>query len=246
MNLKDHERALTDVRAVKVLNPTDIETRRKEVAILVILGRLDEASTAVEALAEREPENTSVLQLVASVKEETADYAAAEAALTTILEADPEHAPVRLSRADVRAKAGDLEGARADMAQVRPVAERSAGMLNNLCWLQAVSGFDLDQALADCDAGLTLRPDDAALLDSRGLALLQLGRPEEALVVYDAALEKRPDQASSIYGRGLALRALNNEAEARVEIDKASSQDPRIARSFKTYEERHPRGSSEG
>ena len=245
MNLKDHESALTDIRAVKALNPTDIETRRREVAILVILGRVDEASTAVDALAEREPGNTSVLQLVASVKEETADYAAAEAALTTILEADPEHAPVRLSRADVRAKAGDLEGARADMAQVRPVAERSAGMLNNLCWLQAVSGFDLDQALADCDAGLALRPDDAALLDSRGLTLLQLGRPEDALAVYDAALEKRPDQTSSIYGRGLALRALNNEAEAQVAIDKASSQDPRIARSFKAYEERHPRGSSE-
>lgn len=244
MNMKSYDQALADIRAIKTLNPTDVDVQVQEVAVLVTLNRLEEASTTLDALVQREPTNPTVLRLVASVRDEMADYPAAEAALTTILETDPDHGPVRLSRADARAKAGDLDGARADMALVRPTAERSVSLLNNLCWLQAVSGFDLAQALADCDAGLALSPESAALLDSRGLVLLQLDRPEDALAAYDAALKAQPEQPSSLYGRGLALRALDRATEGQAEIDKALSLDPRAARPYAAYEARHPRGSS--
>src|SRR5262249_20516254 len=51
----------------------------------------------------------------------------------------------------------------------------------------------LKDALASYDQALAMRPDDAAALSNRGLALHELKRFDEALASYDRALALRPD-----------------------------------------------------
>lgn len=236
--MKEWDKALADIRRVRELSPEKRDGDLREISVLMAAERLDEAGAAADALAEREPTEASVWELQAAVRERRGDLAGAEASLTQALELEPDH-PVRLlQRAGYRFRLEDMDGARADMAVVRPVARESAGLLNNLCWTQAIAGVDLEQALADCDAALALRPRVAGYMDSRALVLLQLGRLPEALELYDRALVLEPRQAASLYGRGLVKEAMGRADEGRADKDAARRLAPTIGEEFRSYETR--------
>lgn len=236
--MREWDKALADLRKVKELRPGVAELDLQEIAMLMESDRLDEAAAAGAGLVERNPADVEAMQLHASVLHRRGDIAAAEAVLDTAIALEPDHPVLLIERAGLRFERGDLEGGRADLAVARPIARESAGLLNNLCWTQAVAGVELQQALADCDAALRLRPEEAGFMDSRALVLLHLGRPAEAIEVYDRALELAPRQASSLYGRALAKAALGRPDEAAADKAAAIRLWPRIAEDFRTYEAR--------
>ena len=94
--------------------------------------------------------------------------------------------------------------------------------LNNRCWARGLWNHDLAAAEQDCDAALRLRPDDPAILDSRGLVELRQGSYQAALADYSAALRRQPKQAWSLLCRGLAERALGETARSRADVAAAT------------------------
>lgn len=238
--MKEWDKALVDIRRIKEVRPDIGDTDLMEIGVLSAAERFEEAATMADALVAREPANIDALQAQAVVREERGDLRGAETALSTAITLEPDHPVLLLDRAALRFRLGDADGARADMAVVRPIAIHSAGLLNNLCWTQAVAGIDLEQALADCDAALAIQPSSPGTLDSRGLVLLHLGRPAEALEVYDRALAAVPDLASSLYGRGLARQALGQDSEGQADKRAAVRLLPDVAESYETYEARRP------
>jgi tetratricopeptide (TPR) repeat protein len=105
-------------------------------------------------------------------------------------------------------------------------------MLNDICYSIAAEGMDLDRALALCDASLKLRPNEAAILDSRAFVLFRLGRYAEALTAYDAAITAKSDQFESLYGRGLAEARLGRAADSTRDIAAALKGRPRVREEF--------------
>ena len=91
--------------------------------------------------------------------------------------------PCAKTRAFVYAHSGKTDLAAAEMG----VDQRVAGSRTRpaprtpLCYNQAMWNLSLDKALADCDTAVALSPRSAAILDSRALVLLRLGRLDEAL-----------------------------------------------------------------
>jgi len=101
---------------------------------------------------------------------------------------------------------------------------------NQRCWVRALMGQQLDQALEDCNFAVRNGPQAAAsFLDSRGLVYLRLGRYDKAIADYDAALALNPKIAWSLYGRGLAKQHLGQAAAAQADIDAAQALAPKIA-----------------
>ena len=94
--------------------------------------------------------------------------------------------------------------------------------LNQRCWKRAITG-KLEEALADCERSLLLRPQEAGTLDSRGFVYLKLGRFRESITDYDAALSLDPANASALYGRGIAKLKKGNAAAGRRDIAKAKA-----------------------
>jgi tetratricopeptide (TPR) repeat protein len=103
-----------------------------------------------------------------------------------------------------------------------------AGALNARCWARALEGQELNQALADCNAALKIRPNTAAFLDSRGLVYLRQNDFDRAIADYDAALHLQPKSAWSLYGRGLARLKKGTSAEGHADLDAAIAVDPGI------------------
>jgi tetratricopeptide (TPR) repeat protein len=113
-------------------------------------------------------------------------------------------------------------------------ARLHANLLNARCWRRAVSGRQLDVALADCHASLALK-ESAAALDSRAFVYMRLGRIEEAIADYDAALKLRPAQASSLFGRGIVKLRKGATEDGQADLSAARAIDPRIDAQFADY-----------
>jgi tetratricopeptide (TPR) repeat protein len=96
------------------------------------------------------------------------------------------------------------------------------------------------EAMADCNESLRLRPGDGNTLGTRGLVYLKLKKLDLALADYDTALQADPKDAFSLYGRSIAKRLNGDEAGANVDIAAAKRISPDIAEDFERYGVRAP------
>jgi tetratricopeptide (TPR) repeat protein len=110
-----------------------------------------------------------------------------------------------------------------------------AGLLNERCWLRVVNNDDLDAALADCNASLAARPNDANVFDSRGLVHFKRGEYAEALADYEAAFALEPERGHYLYGRGLARLGLGMTAEGGADLAAAEELQPGVTRQYQSY-----------
>jgi len=69
-------------------------------------------------------------------------------------------------------------------------------------------------------------PNDSKLLNSIGICLKSLGRPDEAHTAFDRALEIDPNMASAHFNRGLLLEELKYSKAARSDYERAAALDP--------------------
>jgi tetratricopeptide (TPR) repeat protein len=106
---------------------------------------------------------------------------------------------------------------------------------NSRCWFRVTSGQDLDAALADCDEALRLEPDDANILDSRGLVHYRRGEYAAAIADCSVALLKDPKLANSLYVRGLAKLKTGDPSGGNADIASAKALDPSIADTYTAY-----------
>nr|WP_314436772.1 DUF3857 domain-containing protein [uncultured Brevundimonas sp.] len=227
------DRSLADYRALKTALPTSDVGLLGELRALTRLGRTDEARTIIKTKLETVPGNYVALRQLTKL-----DKAQSLPALDAGLAASPDNLDLLALRAETRALSGDATGARADFAAMRAQAGDDTRMMNGVCWSQAVAGFDPEQTLADCD--VAARAGEAAFIDSRALALLQLERFEDAKIAYDQALAVNPRLGASLYGRGLARLALG-DAEGEEDLRRARTQNIDVAEDFAVFEARHPR-----
>ena len=78
-----------------------------------------------------------------------------------------------------------------------------------------------DEALADYNQALELRPDYPEALTNRGVTHDDLERYDEALADYNQALELRPDYPDALTNRGVAYRKLERYQEALADYNRA-------------------------
>jgi tetratricopeptide (TPR) repeat protein len=160
-------------------------------------------------------------------------YDAAVAEMTTAI-AGGETPQLLVSRADVYRKWKKLDLAAADLRRARTLAKDGEDH-NTLCWWEATTSFSLDTALGDCDAALALDPNQSSYIDSRGMALLQLGRNGDAIAAFDRALSLSPFLPASLYARGIAKLRAGDRPGARADITAARNFAPGIAKSYAEY-----------
>lgn len=73
-----------------------------------------------------------------------------------------------INRAYAYYKKDEYQRAIADFSEAIRLDPADAHALNGRCWMRAIVGRELREALEDCNESLRLRADDAATLDSRG------------------------------------------------------------------------------
>jgi tetratricopeptide (TPR) repeat protein len=143
----------------------------------------------------------------------------------------PKHADIRLWIADLYIDADQPAVAVAQFNQwidAHGDDGRLSEALNGRCWARALSGRELDLALKNCNAALRLRPKSGAILDSRGLVYLRMGKPDKAIDDYGVSLQQSPNDAWSRYGRGIARLHKGLTSEGQADIEAANSAEPSL------------------
>jgi len=85
---------------------------------------------------------------------------------------------------------------------------------------------DWPAALADAEAGLALNPEDVRSANMRALALVRLGRKEEAAQTVGYALERAPENAFSHANQGWTCLHRNDPKQAQVHFREALRLSP--------------------
>jgi tetratricopeptide (TPR) repeat protein len=151
------------------------------------------------------------------------------------LKAWPESYGARHLRSVLNRDAGRYDLAVKDLDVLIAREPDQAGLYNDRCWVRVLANSDLDKALVDCDTALKLSPDNAAILDSRGLVKLRQGNLAGAIADYDAALKTKPTQAGSLFGRGVAKRRQGARAAGDLDLAAARKIQPGIDKEFAGY-----------
>jgi tetratricopeptide (TPR) repeat protein len=81
------------------------------------------------------------------------------------------------------------------------------------------------EAIAQADAYLAQRPDDAGLLAEKGLALVDAKRPADAVTALEQALTAMPHDRRGRDGLRAAYQALGRTADAAIQKDKRDESD---------------------
>jgi protein O-GlcNAc transferase len=129
-------------------------------------------------------------------------------------------ADVQLRAAFSLHQRGLLDEAEAGYRSVLQQDPQNAGALQLLGAL-ASQRRQYAEAIELFEQALRIRPGYADAHNNRGIALMELARPQEALASFDGALAVEPDYADAHNNRGLALQRLGRHEEALAAFDLA-------------------------
>jgi tetratricopeptide (TPR) repeat protein len=109
---------------------------------------------------------------------------------------------------------GDKAGAETRLREIVRIDAGNAGARNDLAWLLAEQGKDLDTAVALAKEAQRIDP-SADVLDTLGWVHLKRGETDAAVQAFEQAVEKRSDSPSIRYRLGVALSQAGDKQRAR-------------------------------
>jgi Flp pilus assembly protein TadD len=108
-----------------------------------------------------------------------------------LLAVDPDHSFAHLALGKLQLRRGDIKLAETSFRKSIEL-DRTADGLNSLGWILTIRGRH-EEALELADQAVKLTPDDPHIQDTRAIALMHLGRLEEAEAALRVAVELNPD-----------------------------------------------------
>jgi tetratricopeptide (TPR) repeat protein/predicted aspartyl protease len=236
MSRKDFAHAIEDLTKAHELAPSVPEHLYRRALAYAQNGQPFLAMADLDQALKIAPDHFDALVLRASLRLGGNDPAGAKRDIDAADALPPPSGDQRLDLAELQERAGAYDAAARDYeAWIRfhPDDARLAQAQNGRCWMGAMSGTELDKALAACNAAIQLQPKNAGFLDSRGLVHLRRGETDKAIADYDAALAIQPKLAWSLYGRGLARQRKGMTEAAKADFAAALALDADIARQIK-------------
>ncbi|MDJ0849242.1 MAG: tetratricopeptide repeat protein [Myxococcota bacterium] len=182
--------------------------------LLLQLGRSEDADRAYQKAAELDPELASAWAGLGSLAAHGNDLAKAVEYFDKAAELAPQTSLYAYSAGQLAFASGDVAGAERRLREVVRRFPGHAGSRNDLAWILAEQGKELDYALELAEEAQRLDP-SPDVLDTLGWVRLKRGEPSAAVAALEQAVEARADSPSIRYRLGLALSKSGNPDRAR-------------------------------
>ena len=180
-------------------------------------GRLEDAIAAWEKARTKTPKATAVVAALSLASAPGVTDDQRETLATWVegaVKAEPTSAGMTSSLAVLRESQGRFDDAESLYRKAIELDPRSVIALNNLACITALRGVPGEEALQMVDRAIAVSGPMPALLDTRALALLSLGRNDSAIKDLEAALEVTPT-SNRLFHQARAL-LLNGDRLASV------------------------------
>jgi tetratricopeptide (TPR) repeat protein len=184
------------------------------------------ALSEYQHLLERYPKSTDLYVRVASAFRAKGDTGHAIANLQAALRLDHGESAAAAPLADILEESGRKLEALSFYRQALAAHPGNLGTMNNLAFLIADVGGNLDEALNLSQQVVKKAPQQPDFADTLGWIYLKKGTADAALGIFRNLAHKYPDQATYRYHLGLALLRQGDKAKARAELQAALSKHP--------------------
>lgn len=141
----------------------------------------------------------------------------------------------RMVKASLIGEFGDEQFAISEFDDLIADKPGSPALLNERCWVKATQNLQLESALKDCTSAMELSESTPAILDSRALVWMRMGRNEDALRDLNAALNQSPGMGSSRFLRAIVNKKLGNSAQAANDLAIARRLSPAVEIDYARY-----------
>jgi tetratricopeptide (TPR) repeat protein len=156
-------------------------------------GRFAEAERLASEVLQAEPGSAETRLLMAHAMAQQGDYRDAISEVRALLAADPENIRYRYILSGLHQQRGDQEAAEGELLVILGRNPDHAPANNDLGYLWADRGVNLDRAERMIRAALEVDPERPAYLDSLGWVLYKRQRFEAAVEVLGRATDMAPD-----------------------------------------------------
>ena len=200
------------------------------------MGRLQEARAQLEQLVRRKPDWAEALTRLGTVERQLGDKAAALENFKKAHQIQPVNPTTTLGYAMLLEDGGKAEQARGMYEEVLKTDPENSTALNNLAYLKAEQGVDLDQALGYAQHALQRSPRDPNISDTLGLIYIRKKLTNQAVQVLQELVARVPNNPSFHMHLGMALFDAGEKQLAKKELEKALQHKPSAAEQVKIKE----------
>lgn len=201
--------------------------------LLALSGQLERAEADALRAFEAAPELPGAVDLLFAIYQAQDRLAEAQRSFEEAESVGVLHAGARVLLGRLYAAQGDSKRARAMYEKVIAENPEIAPAKNDLAFMLASEGGDLDRALALAEDAQRAMPENANTADTVGFVYYRRGSHEAALQQFRYAIELADSRSGAApvyhYHLGLALMALGREAEAAEAFDRTLAIDPAFA-----------------
>lgn len=206
---------------LKDIPPSDplIRVARYRIALLSdALGDRTTSAQILEKLVQEQPDQPLLSRALGALLFEEKDWQGSIAAFTTAINAATSRHTLDwtllFERAASYERAGQWPKSEADLQAARQMVPDEPLVLNFLAYGWVQRGEHLPEALSLLERALSLDPDDAAIRDSLGWALIRSGNVHKGTELLEKAAEQTPLDAEVNYHLGVAYWNLGRHSEA--------------------------------
>lgn len=223
------EKALSLLNATLVRFPDSIAVRRLLASTAARAGKSDVAIQQYERLREKQPDDQETLTQLGGLYQHKRDFSRSLAMFQRAAELAPGDWRALTRLGSAQQASGQASAAKASYRRAMALGGDDPDLFNNLAYLEAEAGTDLEEALALSQKALAKFPGNFQYADTAGFIYFKRGDTSTALHIFQSLAQKYPTDAGIRYHWALALLKTGNRAQGEHELRAALAADPSIA-----------------
>ena len=208
---------------------------QKTVTLLAAQEQLHEARSYLAALRQKHPQQAPLFwNAEAELLSDSSELVDAHSVLSEAIEQHPNQIALRLERSFLSEQLDDISLVEVDLRHVLAIDPQNIVALNALGYVLADRTTRYNEALDLIKKALTLKPDDAAIMDSLGWVQFHMGRLDAAEKNLQKAYKKLSDDEIAAHLIELYWTSGQSKKAAKIykSIQKAAPNHPKVDRTL--------------
>ena len=192
-------------------------------------GQVDKTETSLRAVLQKDPDNLAAYAALGRLFASQNKLDAALNEIDTFLKRQPNHVGMQTMAGMILQMQKKDSEAQKRYEAVIAINPRAAVAANNLAWLYAERGGNLDVALNLAQTATSQLAEAPEVLDTLGWVYLKKNLPGEAVPFFEKSVAKDAKNAEYHYHLGLAYARAGMKEKARAALERALEQNPQFS-----------------
>ncbi|MFC1884480.1 tetratricopeptide repeat protein [Thermodesulfobacteriota bacterium] len=219
--MKQHDKAVAVCDEYLADRPNDFRLSMIKAEILIREGKSKEGEAILEKMISENPDSTTPLMVMAHVNRRKRDYSRALEYNLKAIEVSPKNLEARMGIAGIHLEMGDFDAAVKAYEDLLKINDSYGPAANNLAYLYAEQGKNLDRAVELANKAKELMPENPDIADTLGYVYLKKGSFLLAKKAFNEGIRLSPNNPLLHYHLGLLFYEEKDFSSATLELQTA-------------------------